>query len=196
MGAVMRFLVRLVVVAVLAFAVGFPLFAWRVTHQTPPSNLSNVDAIVALTGGGGTRLEAAMALLEQGVGQRLLISGVHPDTPPEDVRQLANGSAQRFDCCVDLGFSARTTAGNAQEVADWVAARGYDNVLVVTSDYHVPRALAMVRAGSPDVRFTGWPVPPADDAKWWANAKVAKRFGVEYVKWLVVSARGLVGAVA
>ncbi len=71
------------------------------------------DGIVALTGG-DERVEAAVNLLENSFGKRLLISGVHRAITKEQLKHLAHGGP-RFDCCADLGYTAENTRGNAQE---------------------------------------------------------------------------------
>ena len=47
-----------------------------------------------------------------------------------------------FSCCVDLDHSAINTIGNAVETRRWVMARGFQSLIVVTSNFHMPRALA------------------------------------------------------
>src|SRR3546814_9566295 len=37
-----------------------------------------------------------------------------------------------FECCVDLGFEAADTAGNALETAGWLNAHGYKSIRLVT----------------------------------------------------------------
>jgi uncharacterized SAM-binding protein YcdF (DUF218 family) len=44
--------------------------------------------------------------------------------------------------------------GNAQEIAAWADAKYYDSLIVVTSDYHMARALTEIRAAAPGVQLT------------------------------------------
>src|SRR5262249_31390039 len=53
----------------------------------PPDPVPHADGIVTLTGG-GERIVAAMTLLRDNKGARLLISGVHPDTTRDDLKKL------------------------------------------------------------------------------------------------------------
>ena len=110
-------------VAVAAFVVavlGFPVFVWSLARTS--SDPGTADGIVALTGGEG-RLQAALELLDQGKGTRLLISGVHAETSREELFEAAGGQSRRSMCCVDLGRSAENTIGNAGETAAWVSSR-------------------------------------------------------------------------
>ena len=40
------------------------------------------------------------------------------------------------------GLDALDTIGNAREAVNWIHARGYRHVLVVTNNYHMPRSIA------------------------------------------------------
>src|SRR5690606_7359360 len=95
------------------------------------------------------------------------------------------------DCCVDLGFDAEDTLGNAQEIAAWVDAKGYDSLIVVTSDYHMPRAILEIRGLSPETELIPHPVrtPSLDSARWWRSSSGARRMTLEYCKYLVVLTR-------
>ena len=96
-----------------------------------------------------------------------------------------------YDCCVDLGFEAIDTVGNARETAEWARARGYDRLILVTADYHMPRALLELRGAMPHVRLTPYPVATEDvDARrWWKTPQGRRLMVVEYDKYLVILAR-------
>jgi len=87
-------------------------------------------ASCALTGPSAERVNAAIRLLEQDKGERVLISGVNREVRRQELRELTPGSNRLFNCCVDLGFEAETTTGNAQEIAAWARAKGYDSLIV------------------------------------------------------------------
>lgn len=186
----MKFLTLIFAVA-LMWLVGLFVFAERVRSLTPAPEPGRADAIVALTGPSSERVNAAIRLLEQGKGDRLLISGVNRDVRRQELRALTPGSNTLFNCCVDLGFEAEDTVGNAQEIAEWVKAKGYDNLIVVTSDYHMPRSLLELRAAAPGVRMTAFsvPTPSLDNAQWWRADVSARRMTLEYLKYLAVLGR-------
>ncbi|NOX95640.1 MAG: YdcF family protein [Alphaproteobacteria bacterium] len=133
-----------------AFVGGLPL-----PSQSTPAR---TQAIAVYTGGGGARIVAGMALFADGAGNRLLISGVHPDTSRARVAEFWKGAPELFDCCVDLGREALSTDGNAAEVSQWVSRNDYNSIVIVTSDYHMPRALAASRTQMPDVTIHSYVV--------------------------------------
>lgn len=191
----MKFL-TFIAILVLIWTIGLFAFADRVRSFTPAPEPTRADAIVALTGPSAERVNAAIRLLEQDKGQRVLISGVNREVRRQELRALTPGSNRLFNCCVDLGFEAEDTVGNAQEIAAWADAKGYDSLIVVTSDYHMPRALTEIRAAAPGVELTPYAVetPSLDNSRWWKAAVTARRMTLEYMKYLAALARATVGA--
>lgn len=186
----MKFLTLIAIVA-LVWLVGLFVFADRVRNLTPADEPARADAIVALTGPSAERVNAAVRLLEQGKGKRLLISGVNREVRRQELRALTPGSNRLFNCCVDLGFEAEDTSGNAREIAAWAQTKGYDSLIVVTSDYHMPRSLVEIHAAAPDVTLTPFAVstPSLDDSRWWRAAVTARRMTLEYMKYLAALTR-------
>ncbi|MFA5122249.1 YdcF family protein [Zavarzinia sp.] len=118
------------------------------------------DGIVVLTGG-ALRLDEAAALLADGRAGRLLVSGVSTDTQPVDIRERMAGVPDAlFQCCVDLGYRARNTVGNADEAAAWARSHGMTSLRVVTAAYHMPRSLVELRRALPGVELVAHPVFP------------------------------------
>jgi uncharacterized SAM-binding protein YcdF (DUF218 family) len=178
-------------VAALIWTAGLMEFADRVTRMTPADDPPPADGIVALTGASDLRLEAATSLLEAGKGRRLLVSGVNRHATRADLWGVTGAAKPLFDCCVDLGFTAADTLGNARESAQWAKAMGYHSLILVTSDYHMPRALIELHSAMPSALITPYPVATESlDARHWLDtAQSAKRMVTEYSKYLVILGR-------
>jgi uncharacterized SAM-binding protein YcdF (DUF218 family) len=172
------------------WAVGLLAFAQRIDRLTTPDEVTPADGVVALTGS-ADRLTAAMKLLEDGKAKRLLISGVNRAASPADIRGVTKATLRDYDCCVDLGFQATDTVGNARETAAWARARGFHSLIVVTSDFHMPRAMLELHEALPDVALTPYPVKTSelDAGRWWRTAEGARRMTLEYCKYVVILAR-------
>lgn len=176
---------------------GLLAFADRVQGQTPVRAPRTADGIVVLTGAGSNqRLAAAMGLLEDGYGRRVLVSGVNRQASREDIRYVSRAVRRLYDCCVDLGFTAADTVGNARETADWARAMRYEDLIVVTADYHMPRAMLELNAvlGPAGVKTQTYAVPTrALKARdWWRNPAAARLMITEYSKYLAILIRELV----
>jgi uncharacterized SAM-binding protein YcdF (DUF218 family) len=176
--------------ALVAGIAGFLAFS-QLIEQDEARSLRPGVAVVALTGG-ADRIQDALDLLEKGYAGRLLITGVNSSLTRADVARLAPRSAAFIECCVDLGYEARNTIGNALETRQWLAEHDLlGPVIVVTSNYHMPRALAELAHELPGTELIPYPVV-SDRMRagaWWNDAGVARLWVVEYLKYLVALAR-------
>jgi uncharacterized SAM-binding protein YcdF (DUF218 family) len=197
MGRIAHGLWRLTVLAIFAVVVAFVAgFLWFVA-SVPTEEVSidrPADGIVVLTGG-ASRIADAIELLAAGRGKRLLISGVHPTTSSRELARLSPAYRPWMTCCVDLGHAAINTTGNAVETKNWVTDRGFRSIIVVTSNYHMPRTMAELRRHMPDVALVPFPVVTdkmRSDA-WWSSPPTAKLLFSEYLKYIVAQVRFRLG---
>ena len=187
----MRSLIAFVVVLLL-WTAGLLVFADRVVESTPAIEPDEpADAIVVLTGASDMRLKEGMRLLERRKGQRLFISGVNREVKRPELMDVTEGSKRLYECCVDLGYEAENTVGNAREIADWARGHDFYTLIVVTSDYHMPRSLLELKADMPDAHFVPYPVatPDLDARGWWKSPKSMRIVVLEYCKYLVILGR-------
>jgi uncharacterized SAM-binding protein YcdF (DUF218 family) len=175
----------------LIWTAGLLAFASRVERSTPAADPPAADAVVALTGASNQRIDAAVALMEASKGKRLLISGVGEHVTHAQLQSLSGAAKAMFDCCVDLGFRAANTLGNARETAGWARAHHFRTLILVTADYHMPRARLELKAALPEAVITPYPVATNElkAADWWRTGAGAGRMIVEYCKYLAVLAR-------
>ena len=176
-------------VAFLVLISGFLWFVFHIANEEQPLDHA-VDGIVALTGG-ASRISDAVELLASGRGRRLLITGVAPTTNTAELVRLAPDSERWFGCCIDLDYSAVNTVGNAAETRRWARERGFRSLLVVTSSYHMPRAMLEISYRLPDVMLIPFPVVSGQvrAEPWWRHPGTAKLLVFEYLKFLVAAAR-------
>jgi uncharacterized SAM-binding protein YcdF (DUF218 family) len=87
---------------------------------------------------------------------------------------------------VDLGRQATNTIGNALEAGRWAREKRFDSLIVVTSGWHMPRALIEIRHQLPEVRLIPFPVVTErmreDD--WWSDAPTVRLLVIEYAKYV------------
>lgn len=184
-----RFVVAAIAVLALILTAGFFWFAGRVPDEEVALD-RDADGIVVLTGG-AARINDAIELLASGRGKRLLISGVHPTTRSIELARLVPEYKRMFSCCIDLGHSAINTIGNAVETRHWARDRGFHSLVVVTSSYHMPRAMAELAHQLPDVTLIPFPVVPEKrrGEPWWSSAATTRLMVTEYLKYLLALVR-------
>jgi uncharacterized SAM-binding protein YcdF (DUF218 family) len=172
-----------------ATATGFAGFLsqLRGTEVKPPRT---ADGIVVLTGG-SSRVSDAMELLASGYGQRLLISGVHPSSGASDISRSLTDNQAWLNCCVDLDRSAVNTRSNAAETRRWAHERGFKSLIVVTSNYHMPRAIVELSHAMPDITLIPYVVVGDKwrEEPWWSNGGTLRLVLSEYVKYVAAEVR-------
>jgi uncharacterized SAM-binding protein YcdF (DUF218 family) len=173
-------------------------FVWFVRH-VPAEEVSltrNADGIVALTGG-ASRIADAIELLASGRGKRLLISGAYRATNSNEISRLNPEFERWVRCCVDFDRSLNTL-GNAIETKRWAQSRGFRSLIVVTSNYHMPRALAEIAHQLPDVALVPFPVVTDRQRaeRWWVGWGTTRRMFIEYVKFVFAKLRMGLNSVA
>jgi uncharacterized SAM-binding protein YcdF (DUF218 family) len=167
-------------------------FFWFVQYipvvEAAPSR--NADGIVVLTGG-ALRIADALELMALGHGRRLLISGVHRTTGLEQLARLVPEHQRWLACCVDLDRQATNTIGNATEARRWVEAQGFQSLIVVTANYHMPRAMAEIRHALPRVALVPYAVVSdrVRVERWWDNPATARLLILEYFKYVFARIR-------
>lgn len=130
---------RLISLLALVYALGFVLFA--VSLAPPAEALApKADAAVVLTGGAG-RVERGLQIIQDRKAARLLISGTDPLVTKADLAERNPGRAGVLSCCVDLGTEAKDTRSNAEEAERWLKQHRRTSVRLITSDWHMRRAL-------------------------------------------------------
>jgi uncharacterized SAM-binding protein YcdF (DUF218 family) len=184
----LRWALLVLVALAAAWALGL---AWFVAQAERNGEIdpNHTDAIVVLTGG-SERLRTGLDLLGRGLAERLLVSGVHRDVKLEELFALSP-TDDSLRCCVDLGYAAADTVGNAQEAAEWMRAHGFRSLRLVTSNYHMPRSMLEFRAAMPGIEIRRQPVDPETVHldRWWAWPGTARLIVSEYNKFLVALAR-------
>jgi len=202
MTARLRIWLLLLAALALLYAGGLLVFMDMVARQQEPGREARSDGIVVLTGG-SARLATAIRLLHEGRAERMLISGAGPGVTrasigqamqqalgdPDPARQI--DMTQLMDCCVDVGFEAGDTAGNAVEAAAWAAGKNFQSLRLVTANYHLPRALVEFRRRMPEITILPHPVRPdfLRVENWWRQRSAGLFLVGEYTKYIAALVR-------
>jgi uncharacterized SAM-binding protein YcdF (DUF218 family) len=176
-------------IAVALLAGGFLWFVRQVAvTEAPP--VRNTDGIVVLTGA-ALRINDALELLAAGRGRRLLITGVNPATRSVEIARRLPEHGRWFACCVDLDHTATNTIGNAVETRRWTETWKFKSLIVVTSNFHMPRAMAELGHQLPGVALVPFPVVSerVRVEAWWTSPSTARLLFWEYLKYIVARAR-------
>ncbi|MBM3545941.1 MAG: YdcF family protein [Alphaproteobacteria bacterium] len=175
--------------AVSAWGMGLSWFAGEMPLAAP-ADMQPIDAVVVLTGG-SRRLGAGLEILARGDAKKLLVSGVHPDVVKAEIAGADRRLQVLAECCLELGYEATDTVGNAQEAARWMRRETFTSLALVTATYHMPRSLAEFRQALPDAHIVAYPVFPDNFKReeWWRWPGSAALVLAEYHKYMLARLR-------
>lgn len=167
-------------------AADFFKFADASIEKQSQKSIPTADGIASLTGGSKARLATGVALLENGHGKRLLITGVYKKTTIDELYKLAGGARSTYDCCIDIGKQATDTIGNGREIADWAQKHKFKKIIIVTDNYHMQRSLLEIKNSAPSLELISYKVAasPYIAREWWKSPDAVKGLSLEYYKYL------------
>jgi len=154
----------------------------------PNEETQSADAIVVLTGG-ALRLEHGFELLAEKKAEKLFISGVEDSVKRSELlHEYSKYTSHIHPTDVYLGYKARSTKENAEEIKEWVAKEHIHTILLVTGNYHIPRSILEIHHLIPDVSITAEPVFPHgfENHHWWGYQDGIRLMLSEYMKYLLV----------
>ena len=193
LGAVARWIGFLTMAAAATGAVllvvGFFWFVMRIPSEEVQLD-RKADGIVVLTGA-AARIPDAIELLADERGKRLLITGVYRATSSHEIAHITPLYSKYFACCIDLDRSALNTFGNALQARRWAREHNFNSLIIVTSNWHMPRAMAELEHQLPDVKLIAYPVisEKLKDDPWLSKFATARLLFAEYLKYLLALAR-------
>ena len=149
-----------------------------------------IDGLVVATGG-QLRIQKGVELLAGGKADRMLISGVGKGITKELLKEnlaISNRQARFFDCCVEIEFAATDTNGNAQATFEWMQKHALDDILLVSANYHLPRAELIFKQYLPEnsVYFQAVNPPDLKLSAWYSNWQTTRLLLKEYLKYIYV----------
>lgn len=192
-----RLAVVFLILTVMVWTLGFIRFVEMIPRDGAVQAVRS-DAVVVFTGG-PKRLAAGISLLTGGMADKVFISGVNTEVKLNELEALlaeegVHVPRDLLTCCVKLGFLAEDTTGNAHETADWVQRNGVRSILLVTSNYHMPRSQFELARAMPDVAIHPHPVV-ADSVMvdaWWRWPGSLRLLFLEYHKYILAGFRALI----
>jgi uncharacterized SAM-binding protein YcdF (DUF218 family) len=169
-----------------ALIIGFLGFAYSV-DTLPPSQSPHADGVIVFTGE-PRRMELGARILAGSRARRMLITGMElaggSDTA-DVLAQLLQSYRALFECCVDLDAAAKNTVENARDAARWARRYDFRSVILVTSDFHTPRALLELESALPGTVVVPHPLLTGSGSlsALWREPIMLRRIGAEYLKF-------------
>ena len=108
--------------------------------------------VVILTGG-KHRISKSIDFLNENNIKSVFISGVYPKTQQH---HLFPRYKFKKSIPIILGKKARNTHENALEIKQWQQDTNIDEILLITSDYHMIRSLYEIRKNNKNLKIIPW----------------------------------------
>lgn len=178
----------LIACVVLIIIHGLVWFTQQIPQQ-PLTSATKVDAVVVLAGG-SLRIQHGLERLLQRRAKHLYVSGAGSGNQLATMAQRARRSVDQLPCCITIDHEAQNTYQNAELTAAWLQQNNYQSVLLVTANYHMPRAMLLFAHHAPHIAVTADPVFPRqfNAQKWWEWPTSTVLVLGEYGKYLWLQA--------
>ena len=153
--------------------------------------------IVILTGG-TNRIKDGLKIIKDFRKSRIsnykiLVSGTGIGFTKNSLKnQLgSNFNPKLVQCCIDLDNVSKNTITNASETFKWTQKKNIEEFILITSNYHMPRAYLEFKNIMPNLKIHTYSITPKKhDIEDWLNSY--QTFGLvfrEYCKYIFASLR-------
>ena len=147
------------------------------------NNLNFNNNFIVLTGG-NNRVKKSLKIFFQieNKNKNLFISGVGKGFNKKTLKKLTQKNPNYnkiIDCCIQIEGISRNTFSNAVESLKWVKSKKINSFVLLTNNYHMPRAMLEFKSIFNDIKIT--PYVFIDENKIWWKTKI--NFISEYFKY-------------
>ena len=147
------------------------------------NNLNHNYNFIVLTGG-DNRVKKSLKIFFQieNNNKNLFISGVGRGFNKKTLKTLTQKKPHYnkiIDCCIQIEGISRNTFSNAVESLKWVKSKKINSFVLLTNNYHMPRAMLEFKSIFKDIKIT--PYVFIDENKIWWKTKI--NYISEYFKY-------------
>ena len=138
---------------------------------------------IVLTGG-DNRVKKSLKIFFQikNNNKNLFISGVGKGFDKKTLKKLTQENINNekiIECCIQIEGISRNTFSNAVESLKWVKSKKINSFVLLTNNYHMPRAMLEFKSIFNDIKIT--PYAFIDENKKWWKTKI--NYISEYFKY-------------
>ena len=178
------------------FFIGLNSFKERIlTLQKDPINLSS--KVVILTGGTNRikeGFEVIYKLDKKSISNlKVLVSGTGKGFSKLSLQEKLNPNfdLRLIQCCVELDGVSQDTYSNAIETSKWVSKNNINEILLITSNYHIPRSILEFQNKMPNLKILYYPITPKQHQinKWLTSFETFSLIFIEYCKYIIANVR-------
>ena len=171
-------------------------FKKNILSLTKYNNIESPN-IVILTGG-ANRIKDGLKIIEnfqnsKNINYKILVSGTGMGFTKSSLKKKLgpNFNSQLIQCCIDLDSVSKNTLTNASETFKWTTKNGIKEFILITSNYHMPRAILEFKNVMPNLKIYTYAITPKkhDIENWLSSYKTFSLVFTEYCKFIIAGIR-------
>ena len=153
--------------------------------------------IVILTGG-TNRIKDGLNLIEdfkksKKINYRILVSGTGMGFTKSSLKKKLgpNFNSHLIQCCIELDSVSKNTLTNASETFKWTSKNDIKEFILITSNYHMPRAILEFKNVMPNLKIYTYAITPKkhDIKNWLSSYQTFSLVFTEYCKFIIAGLR-------
>lgn len=178
------------------FFVGLFNFQEKILSLEKSRNIVNSN-IVILTGG-SNRIKEGLKIVNDinkltKTDFKILISGTGKGFTKATLKKILTSdfNLKLVECCIELESISKDTYSNASETYKWTKKNDIDNIILITSNYHMPRAILEFKNKMPNLQIFTYSISPKNHniTNWLKSSETFSLVFIEYSKLLIASLR-------
>ena len=171
-------------------------FKKNILSLTKYNNIKSPN-IVILTGG-ANRIKDGLKIIEdfknfKNINYKILVSGTGMGFTKSSLKKKLgpNFNSQLIECCIDLDGISKNTLTNASETFKWTSKNDIKEFILITSNYHMPRAILEFKNIMPNLKIHTYAITPKkhDIENWLNSYQTFSLVFKEYCKYIFASLR-------
>ena len=153
--------------------------------------------IVILTGG-ANRIKDGLKIIEnfqnsKNINYKILVSGTGMGFTKSSLKKKLgpNFNSQLIECCIELDSVSKNTLTNASETFKWTKKNDIKEFILITSNYHMPRAILEFKNIMPNLKIHTYAITPDkhEIENWLSSYQTFGLVFTEYFKYIVANLR-------
>jgi len=171
-------------------------FKNNILSLTKYNNIKSPN-IVILTGG-ANRIKDGLKIIQdfknsKNINYKILVSGTGMGFTKSSLKKKLgpNFNSQLIQCCIDLDGVSKNTLTNASETFKWTSKNDIKEFILITSNYHMPRAILEFKNVMPNLKIYTYAISPKkhDIENWLSSFQTFSLVFTEYCKFIIAGLR-------
>ena len=190
------FFIISIVLTLTCFFIGLNEYKKKIlsTNKYSSKNSSN---IVILTGG-SNRIKEGLKIINKfdktsKFNSKILVSGTGKGFTKSSLEKKLNFDFgfNLIECCIELENVSTNTHSNANETLKWATKYNIKEFILITSNYHMPRAFLEFKNRMPNLKIFTYPITPKKHKinAWLSSSQTFSLIFSEYFKFLIANIR-------